>query len=431
MKKTLKKTLALLLAVMMTFSCFVTAVSAKEYFKYENYVLLGDSSASGFKDGTDITGTFTRVDTSYAAIVADTLGSNFFPRACQGFRTVELRYIFEDDFQGDDYLFAHTDPDMVKAMIPQIREEVANADLITLGIGGNDFGAYLGWVISDILEGESDNAELVAAIRQYMEDNQVAVGNETIEGLLELVYTLGYLDEFIAKVPEALVYTLTAYTENWDKMIEDIYALNPDVELLVLGLYNNSITATTDPELDEAKIYIQNLLVDLGNKPMTDGLEKFDYTFVDTNGATCYLSHPDDEGQKYIANKILEALPDATFPYTDVSRTDSCYKAVEYMYQTGAIDGATATEFAPNEAFTWTQLKQALTVLGYETDVEDGGEISIIAFAIELYNRAQKDSLTDKINAFIFLLKTVFSGLPISAITKGAAAEKLYEFINL
>lgn len=32
------------------------------------------------------------------------------------------------------------------------KKAIAEADLITLGVGGNDWGAYLGWVISDIFE---------------------------------------------------------------------------------------------------------------------------------------------------------------------------------------------------------------------------------------------------------------------------------------
>ena len=106
MKKFVKKALAILLACILAFSavtCF--AAENKKYYDYGKYVLLGDSVAAGHNDLVYIDCEFKRVDGSYGAIVADTLGAEFIPMACPGFRTIEMRYMLEDDYEGDDYLF--------------------------------------------------------------------------------------------------------------------------------------------------------------------------------------------------------------------------------------------------------------------------------------------------------------------------------------
>lgn len=73
--------------------------------------------------------------------------------ACPGFRTIDIRYMLEDDYPGDDYLFHDShDPEVMKSRIPEYRRAISQAGLITLGVGGNDFGTYLTWVIADILE---------------------------------------------------------------------------------------------------------------------------------------------------------------------------------------------------------------------------------------------------------------------------------------
>ena len=115
MKKFMKRSLAVLLVLLLcsgSFVCFA-ADTEKAYFDYDTYVLLGDSVASGHNDLTYIDSEFTRVEGSYAALVADELGAELIPMACPGFRTIEIRYMLEDDFEGDEYLFhdAH-DPEV-------------------------------------------------------------------------------------------------------------------------------------------------------------------------------------------------------------------------------------------------------------------------------------------------------------------------------
>ncbi len=432
----MKKLLAVIFAVLCLLSCTFMSVtaSAKNYKKYENYVLLGDSSVSGFLDWSEWVGTFERVDGSFSAIVADTLGCNFYPRACQGFRTVEMRYIFEDDYEADKYLFAHTDYDQAMAMIPQIRQEVANADLITLGIGGNDFGAYLGWVINDILEEKEGNFDdLIELINKFVEEK--GLSNENIDELIEAIDMIGHLDDFIEILPGALCETHRRYGENWDIMIQDIYDLNPDVDLLVIGIYNSGIKSEEDKNSDSLTIEIQNLLASLANTPMIEGAEKFGYIFVETNGTICDEEHPTPEGQKYLAQRVLDSLPNADFPYTDITYRQKHYLAVQYMFENELMDGKTETEFAPDEVLTKGVFDTAMNRLSGTDGVSDSAEkMSYLDVAAGIFRAANKDFTPMRFIKSVVLAFNIISDAELNiaaSVTRAQGAQYIFDYINM
>ena len=171
MKKFMKKSITVLLVCALFFSavtCF--AAGEKKYYDYGTYVVLGDSVASGHNDLVYVDSEFKRVDDSYGAYVADELGVEYIPMACPGTRTIDMRYMLEDDYPADDYLFhdAH-DVEVMKARIPEYRKAISEAGLITLGIGGNDFGTFLTWVIADELEKQNTCDEYVKALKELLQ----------------------------------------------------------------------------------------------------------------------------------------------------------------------------------------------------------------------------------------------------------------------
>ena len=307
--------------------------------QFENYLLLGDSVASGYRDvmcdeddaynKTYQETVYCRVPGSYAdvltkAIIEDDTMTAF---AAPGYRTVEIRYMLEDDFdETDDYMFH---PAQLNAVGDAGSEEyrtaykkaVAEADLITLGVGGNDWGAYLGWVVSDIFEKENVADEYAEQLQGIIEGGTMDV--ETIKSLVEIVHLAGALPELVATLPSALSDGLSNFYKNWDIMIQDIYDLNPDVTLMVLGMSDNSVKgkyygyngeegepiSTDAVTQSEVVTTIVDFIMTVGNTPMIEGAEKFGYTYVDTAGTTYVESHPDADGHVYIANKIIEALP--------------------------------------------------------------------------------------------------------------------------
>lgn len=468
MKKMIKKSLAVLLAITMLSGLFAMCASAeKEHFVYEKYVLLGDSVASGHDDILYAPTEFIRVEGSYSDLVADALGAELIPMACPGFRTIEMRYMLEDDYDyDDDFMFHDTqDVDVMKARIPEYRQNIAEADLITLGVGGNDFGTMLTWLVADIMEANGVDPEVIKEIREIADE--VGAVSETVDKLVDLANTAKALPALLEAVPAALANGLVTFFTNWNIMIEDIYALNPDATLLVIGMFDNAVKSEEDLVVDEAeaaKINIGQMIVDMANTPMKEGAKKYGYTFVDTTGTICVTYHPTAEGHQHIADRILEALPDATFPYTDVEMGTPVYNAVSYFYKNGILDGVSETEFGVDNALTKEDLAHALYGLAGSpevttenpfTDVSDDAcvwaaangyvtgngttfgpdeEVSAMTFAFTLFSASSAvcPGILGMIKGLIAAVKTVFEfGLSGGSISRGDAVVKLYELAVL
>lgn len=468
MKKIFRKSLAVILVVtLLSGAVSMFASAEKEHFVYEKYVLLGDSVASGHDDILYAPTEFIRVEGSYSDLVADALGAELIPMACPGFRTIEMRYMLEDDYDyDDDFMFHDTaDVDVMKARIPEYRKNIAEADLITLGVGGNDFGTMLTWLVADIMEAKGLDPKLVAAIREI--SSNVDGLTETVDQLVEIANTAKAIPDLLEAVPVALANGLVTFFTNWNIMIEDILALNPNATFLVIGMFDNAIKSEEDLVVDEAeaaKINIGQMIVDMANIPMKEGAKKYGYTFVDTTGTICVTYHPTAEGHQHIADRILEALPDATFPYTDVRQGTTVYNAVSYFHKNNILSGVSETEFGVNNAFTKADLAKSLYALAGSpevtsenpfTDVNDDAytwasengyvsgngttfapdeEISVFSFALTLFSASSVicpgmfGMIKDLVAAVSTIVELGFIG---GAITRGNAVAKLYEMAVL
>lgn len=475
MKSTIKKAISLVLCAVLVAGmavCFATEEpkNEKQYPDYGKYVLLGDSVASGYNDVEYVFSEFTRVENSYSDFVADDLGIELIPLACPGFRTLELRHLLEDNFPVEDgYLFhgSHTSNEEIEAMAPYFREAISEAGLITLGIGGNDFGAYIGWVIADIMEEDGLLTDFVNKAKALLAEK--GVENDALDEFLDLADTMGVLPNVIAALPEALNYGISSLFDNWDPMIEDIYRLNPDVTLLVIGMFDTGVKSEEDVLKNEKaliKLNIAQAIVDFANGPMKDGAEKYGYTFVDVTGTICDETHPTVAGHRFIADKILEALPDVNFPYTDVKHGATYYQAVAYMYENDIMQGTSLTKFSPDGAFTKIQLADALyniagrpeidaaSVKANDVEEENPALAWVVAkgilpldvqgnfkpdeqltknrLALVLFQSALTEdfNVATLIKGLTFLI-THFSLAPTSVMTRGKAAMTLLDYIKL
>ena len=468
MKKIFRKSLAVILVVtLLSGAVSMFASAGKEHFVYEKYVLLGDSVASGHDDILYAPTEFIRVEGSYSDLVADALGAELIPMACPGFRTIEMRYMLEDDYDyNDEFMFHDTaDVDVMKARIPEYRKNIAEADLITLGVGGNDFGTMLTWLVADIMEAKGLDPALVAAIREI--SSNVDGLTETVDQLVEIANTAKAIPELLDAVPVALANGLVTFFTNWNIMIEDILALNPDATFLVIGMFDNAIKSEEDLVVDEAeaaKINIGQMIVDMANTPMKEGAKKYGYTFVDTTGTICVTYHPTAEGHQHIADRILEALPDAAFPYADVRPGTTVYNAVAYFYKNNILSGVSETEFGADKAFTKADLAKSLYALAGSpevttqnpfTDVNDDAytwasvngyvsavgttfapdeEISVFSFALTLFSASSVicPGLFGVIKGIVAAVSTIVEyGFIGGAVTRGNAVVKLYEMAAL
>ncbi|MBQ1996731.1 MAG: S-layer homology domain-containing protein [Clostridia bacterium] len=431
--KTIKKVVAFCLALMLFAGSFsaVAVENEKVYHDYGTYVLLGDSVASGYRDFNYRDTEFKFAPDSYSDFVSKDLGVELIPMACPGFRTVEMRHIFEDDYVvEDDYLFygPASSADELEAKIPEIRKAVSEAGLITLGIGGNDWGKYLVWVVTDIMEKRKLAEDYVLKLRDFLKN--ASLEDDVIDKMVELADIMNALPELVEVVPEAVVYSFSTYLKNWDYMIQDIYDLNPDVTLLVIGMYDTS--ARLEEDLAESKTaYIKHgiskAIISAANKPMIEGAEKFGYIYVDTNGALFETNHPTVEGHRYIADRILEALPDARFDFDDVPMRATYYKAAEYMCINGIMKGITETNFGPDEPLTKDVLTSALSKInGKDETSESTDAVSKFDFALSLLKSADKTDVIRFLRLLVFCVEIVFSGN--GNITRAEAAQLLYEY---
>ncbi|MBQ6600798.1 MAG: hypothetical protein IIX36_04055 [Clostridia bacterium] len=104
----IKKLISMILAVIMLCGCFsVCSLAAGKY----HYVVLGDSIAYG-------SGLVNAREACYGKMVADTCGFDYANHAVPGATSLEL--IYELNKQ-------------------EVRSDIANADIISISIGGNDF----------------------------------------------------------------------------------------------------------------------------------------------------------------------------------------------------------------------------------------------------------------------------------------------------
>lgn len=488
MKSLFKKSVAVILTLLMISGSFVCGAAAelnqdavnKHYGQYKNYVLLGDSAASGYRDVMSDEddahnkmynqSTYCRYPGSYADIIANTIieDKSMTALAAPGFRTIEIRYMLEDDFAevcDDEYLFHPSQLYIYENQVcdccgvnmtpgsehfrNEFKNSIANADLITLGVGGNDWGAYLSWVIADLFERENIGDEFIAMAEDVLANCETNL--ETVEKLIEIAHLAGALPSLLTEIPAALNYGLENFYKNWDIMIQDIYDLNPDVTLVVVGMSDNSIKgnyysyngvegAPVIPEGEEpselealATSTIVDFIMTVGNKPMIDGAEKFGYTYIDTDGTTYVDSHPDANGHKFIANKIIEALPDPVISkqFDDVKPGHKYYSAVEYVVANGIMSPTTETTFSPDETLTTGAFNEAMNaIVGTDRDTEDTSEISILKFALSLFTASFKKSITGVFKgislAFKILADNAFN--LSSTLTRGEAAEHFKSF---
>lgn len=474
MKNLLKKSIAVLLALMMLSSCFYcfalevdfNAVN-EHYGQFKNYVLLGDSVASGYRDevsdndeafnGANQETVYYRVPGSYGDVIAKSIieDNTMTAFAAPGFRTIEIRYMLEDDFKDtDEYMFHPSQLKVVGDPGSQehraaFKKAVKEADLITLGVGGNDWGAYLGWVITDVLEEAELSEETTKQIEELL--NGANMDADTIEKLLEIANYAGAIPTIIDALPKALEYGLGNFYKNWDIMIGDIYELNPDVTLMVVGMSDNSYKGyyfsyngvpgekvPSDLDDNEAIASVVKIIVDfimsVGNKPMIDGADKFGYTFVDVNGATYVDSHPDADGHVYIANKIIEALPMKNFPYTDIRHGQPHYDAVEFVYRNGIMSGTSETTFSPDSYLTNGQLNEALNnINGTDNDISGTSQVKAITLAFSILGCATGKGFSGFIKT-VALSMSVISDCNFAitkSVTRAQAADYLMTLVNI
>lgn len=318
MKKTTRKLFAVLLSVLMIVS--VVSLSAFAYDrngkKVNKVVVLGDSIAAGFSlPDYRARGVYclqnTRVKGSFGDIVANKLhisNKNYTPLVSPGFRTKELRVLLEDNYNGDfvtqNFIGSlsgnpNYNLDVMKAERPTVKKKISNADMVILEIGFNDTWLTTMGAFTDFSMTQNNPIGRVLNSPRYVYELQ--------QGIYDV---------------------LAGFQSNFAALVNDIYSMNPDVTLVVVGCYNPFKDWTIpDGSGFYAGQLLNGLYANMNNamRSHADGVR--DYVYVDVPNTDVISKsinsmfsgvpalqdggwdpHPTVAGHQYIADQILTAL---------------------------------------------------------------------------------------------------------------------------
>ena len=167
--------------------------------------------------------------------------------AISSMRVEELRVLLDDTYDGDSYTtwrftgsdgwFTIADEGGVDALRATYANKIRNADLVTVDIGWNNFGVYVSnqlmeymstgnflWTVdlADIF----DTPEEIAAANDAKDIIRTYIENNVGEGDLANAIT------------DIFSYSILGYIHNFDIVMKKIIGLNPDADIVVIGIQN-------------------------------------------------------------------------------------------------------------------------------------------------------------------------------------------------
>ena len=287
MKNLLKKGVSLMLVFAMLMGLCTSGFASlnMQHTATENapvYVSLGDSMTNGYglegyaPNGMEVNGYLTHAMDSYACRFAEAYGFEHIPMAISAMRAEDLHFILEFPYEneeavklvegswneeawnemfsvGDYYTwdefthnrfhdyakYGYSELSGTAAVAENFQTAVAEADIISMSIGNANFGVFLMYKVLDamsIMGGDPAKTEW------YQLERALAECDEETR-----VFVLDIYDELMAKIGDSeqaqtvarvLAYCALSYILNYAGVIERIVELNPDVEIMLVGLIN-------------------------------------------------------------------------------------------------------------------------------------------------------------------------------------------------
>lgn len=332
--KTAKKVLSLVLVLTLIFILAVPAFAGEKKDSIK-YVSFGDSSTIGYGlQGFDFShyGRDSHVDAAYifrfakyleAVTGKDVEHTNL---ALCAMRTNEFAYAVNDSFRtGDLDAYGRNYSNWYDNQYPEgIHNKYCNAivdaDIITYDLGTNNFGNYLVARLAGILgvdigfswEGYADEH-----FADLMEKYDLKIGGEIITGITK--YLANSLkdavdDNMLAAMTDAVLFAFGNFCVGFDQSMDAIYELNPDVKLIVFGMYNT---------LAGTSVKYNGITIDIGaiNGYMMDMVSEYiismnshcgQYSFADLKGGVENIIQAIGRGEMYddMRDDLLDLLYD-------------------------------------------------------------------------------------------------------------------------
>ncbi len=383
--KQLKRVMAVGLSLVMAAVLFCLPASAvggkKNYNKYKVYTVIGDSVATGYGELTNNgNSSYMRVNGAYSDLIAKRLGNiKLNPKAVNGERTVEVRYLLDESYKGDAYLGKYINS--VQTLDEKDRasyiKAIKEADVISIGLCSNDIFTIPTDVLKDRMSDFTDTWDKA-------KDNEITellLQNKVFEAMERLFYYAGAAGVLSLAVPEFMknmMVGLEQFKINYNVITDKIYELNPDVTVMVmsmcspmgkmplykggkeLGSVINGGTELINNYLKSGcknaykYTYVDEMDID---SPYQNFDSLIDYALADKGDNYPDVNHPNASGHKYIADQFMAALPETQF--IDIADAKN-YNAIVRLYNAGIMIGDGAVNFNPDTEVTGKQLAYAL-----------------------------------------------------------------------
>lgn len=247
------------------------------------YVALGDAVTEGYglEDPDDV----------YYVKVAEALGKpdDYFAFSHNKLRVEEIRYLLDDKYVGDGYTNAIGS--MLKHKRAEVQGYVSNANVISVNAGVRNFSTYIVEQMVYYLENKGAvkyDYSFDAFYDENVQDALDDIKNVVMEQFAAVAPDDGVKAlEFTQFLTEVSAYAMMSYVTSFNGMISSIYALNPDVELYIIGVYNPTQGDVLSYSNGEKTVTIPlgtflGALVELANTyAQVLAPRAYDYTYVD------------------------------------------------------------------------------------------------------------------------------------------------------
>lgn len=320
---------AALLLVLQLVIPFSTNVQAEEVEETFYYLALGDSLAAGVNENSEVGLGYADYITKAFLEESDLIHFNK-GFAYPGYTTVDVLKDIQTNVTKPVY-----DLNGLSQSTATIREAIQQADLITLSIGAND-------ILKNVKRSESG----------------------------ELTFDTANVLKSVQEI-----------TTNYDKIFTEIYTINPEVDILVMGLYNPF------PHIKDLAVQAQlNTLVTTINNAIKNVVEGHEGIFSDVaevvaSDTAAYLPNPQNihlsaAGYEEVANNMMadyfltyfedieDILEDILTEQEDYFTDLSDHWGKNYIhiaYESGIVKGYEDGTFKPNVNMTRVQVLSVIS----------------------------------------------------------------------
>ena len=175
--------------------------------------------------------------------------------AISSMRVEEVLWLLDDNFIPDEYMnwrftggkswfdMAHKAGGR-EALRVEYREYIANADVITVDLGWNNFGVYAFNNIMTILKEGGSRYWKAPSFDSIINSDKVEEYYDLRDKVIEILNQSADLtgtalsNDVIKMLADVLAYATLGACYNFDKVIEKIYELNPDANVVVINIQN-------------------------------------------------------------------------------------------------------------------------------------------------------------------------------------------------